>query len=153
MAIMDDPQHCLDFVRDGGWTWFVTLRYPRESDRSVEIDSARDCFRTWIDWLGQNFGSIAFVLAIEKRADDEHLLHVLLRDVPENMREPWRTQWRTITTAGAWDRKLDQGVEGLFRHFFYKGFKLVEMFNGVETQYCNERPEDDDFFAEQSWGI
>jgi len=144
----NDPQLCFDFVRDGGWTWCVTLRYP-----STESDSVKDCFLTWIDWVGQNYGNgncVSYALAIETLANGDRLLHVLLRDVPEESRKAWREQWDAVGGAGAWDRQLDDRIEGLFKFFYYQSHcRIVIGSNCNDSHYVHGKKEEDD--GEWTW--
>jgi len=118
-------EECFEWIRLGMWTWFVTLKYPREGSpkhKGPRASSADDAFAWWSNELLQNTKEwcVAYVRATENREDGDVLFHVLLRGVPSEQEESWRWRWFDISAGAAWGRTLNAGIERLFKYLFHK---------------------------------
>jgi hypothetical protein len=142
MDTHEDIERCFEFVRDGMWDSFLTLKYPREIGPKYtanRYEDSEDAFAVWIDELASVHGGsgISYVRVIEKRENGDVLFHVLLRDVPEGFwQRHWKWRWYELCAGSAWDRRLDVGIERLIKYFFSRVRCDVEYsINGFET-YC-----------------
>lgn len=127
-------EECFDWIRQGMWTWFVTLKYPREGSpkhTGPRAPSAEDAFRGWTYEMFLNLGRSSFdgyVRATEQRDNGDVFFHVLLRGVPRDWEKYCRRRWFELAAGAAWDRPLDAGIERLFKYFFYKVHCDIECF-------------------------
>jgi len=134
-----DVEECFDGIRQGLWTWFVTLKYPREGSpkhTGPRASSAEDAFAWWSNELLQNTKEwcVAYVRATEKRKDGDVLFHVLLRDLPGEQEKYWRWRWFDIAAGAAWDRSLNEGIERLFKYLFYKVHCDIEVYTAGDIK-------------------
>jgi hypothetical protein len=128
---------CLEFVRQGPWDWFVTLKHPREKSPKCWWDrygDAEEAFMQWIAEVEREHGG-QYVSIIEKRESGDTLFHVLLHGVPDDRLERhWRWRWFELSGGAAWDRRLDGGVDRLVGYFIRKLHCDVEYGSyGLET--------------------
>ena len=126
---MDDfrLEQTFDWVTRGGWTWFVTLKYPLEGSpkhTGWRASNAEDAFSSWICEMvdpHERDGFDSYMRVIEQRENGDTLFHVLLRTYPCNwFLKKWRWRWFQISGGSSWERPLDTKIVGLFRYFFYK---------------------------------
>jgi hypothetical protein len=122
----DEIDECLKFVRDGWWTWFVTLKYPRIGSpryTAHRYENPEEAFQVWLDEMTSEHGggeSLSYVRVIEPRENGDVLFHVLLRDVPEETQRHWRWRWYELTAGGAWNRRMNGPLDGLIRFFLLR---------------------------------
>ena len=136
-----DVDGCFEFVRDGMWDWFLTLKYPRTITpkyRWKRNENPEDAFAERIhELLSEHRFGISYVRVIERRDDGDILYHVLLRDIPEEFwQRHWRWRWYELTAGAAWDRRLDAGIERLIMYFFYRLHCDVEYSDGWIATLC-----------------
>jgi hypothetical protein len=127
MDSLDEVEMCFEFVRDGMWDWFLTLKHPREiapKYTAKRYENAEEAFMVWMDEMASEHGGgsgISYVRVIEKRDTGDILFHVLLRDVPEEFwQRQWKRRWYELSAGSAWDRRLDAGIERLIQYLFYR---------------------------------
>jgi hypothetical protein len=119
-------EECFEFVRDGMWRQFLTLKYPREVGPKYvwkRYDSPDDAFEVWMDEMTQEHGggeNISYVRVIERKDTGDVLLHILLPWISAKYCDRhWKWRWYELCGGAAWDRKLDDRIEGLIKYFFY----------------------------------
>lgn len=148
MGDRDEFERCMELIGTNRWTWFLTLKFPLEVSPKYKAnreENEEDAFRVWVDEAGNEHGrgSIQFVRVIEKRETGDILFHVLLDGIPEHMQRFWRYRWWELTSGAAWDRQLDNRIEGLIRYFFYKKNCSVEFDVGWAETFCKAATQDD----------
>jgi hypothetical protein len=136
-------EQCFEWVRSGWWTWFVTLKYPREASpkhKGPRRQSAEDAFADWISQMYDRTGKESFdgyVRVTERRDNGDILIHVLLRGIASKwFEEQWSWQWFDMSAGAAWERPLDDKIEGLFRYFFFRVHCDLECCIGGEVTVC-----------------
>jgi hypothetical protein len=137
----DSLERCFNFVRDGMWDWFLTLKYPQTITpkyKWVRYGHPDEAFKVWIDEMTCEHGlTIPYVRVIERRDDGDVLYHVLLRDIPEGFwQRHWRWRWYEFTAGAAWNRRLDAGIERLIKYFFYRLHWDVEYSDYGDATLC-----------------
>jgi hypothetical protein len=138
-------ERCTEIVREGCWSWFLTLKYPRVASPKYSATRCEDAEEAFMVWFGEandahgrgpGRSPIPYVRVVEKRVTGDVLLHVLLDGVPEKMQSHWRYRWWELTSGGAWDRILDSRTEGLIRYLFYRKKCDVEYSIRSFLTYC-----------------
>ena len=126
---MDDfrLEQAFDWVTRGTWTWFVTLKYPKEKSHKHQgsrASSAEVAFECWTTEMLMGNGTReldSYLCAIERRNNGDTLFHVLLfKGSNDQELSNWRWRWFEISGGSSWERRLDSKIVGLFRHFFFK---------------------------------
>ncbi len=135
-------EHMFDWATPYPWTWFVTLKYPKEKSpkhRNFRAVNAEDAFDCWISEMLNRDGTPklqAYFCAIERRDNGDTLFHVLLfRASNDQVLRDWLWCWFEISGGGSWERPLDNKIVGLFRYFFFRKHCDVECSTGRERTY------------------
>jgi hypothetical protein len=118
MCSSDELEWCLSQVRDGFWKWFVTLQCFQQTGAD-QASHSEIAFATWIHEIAAEHGRspcISYIRTIELSSRGETLSHVLLEDVPDRMKQFWKSRWRQLSGGAATDRPLHE-AEALFEHF------------------------------------
>lgn len=119
-------EQCFECIRQGAWTQFVTLKYPRDGSlkhKGPRAPSAEDAFAEWVYEMSTPNCRDSFdgyVRVTERRDNGDVLFHVLLQGgYSEGFEKHWRWRWFEKSAGAAWERRLDEKIEGLFRYFFF----------------------------------
>jgi hypothetical protein len=145
MRDSDEFEQNVWFVERGFWSWFVTLKFPLDVSPKYTATRYEDEEEAFKVWFGEaRFESypharcpVQFIRVIEKKETGDVLFHVLLRGIPEEMQRFWRFRWWELTSGGAWDRRLENKMDGLIRYFFYKKSYDVEFcIRWPDSTYC-----------------
>jgi hypothetical protein len=137
-----------EMVRNGMWTWFPTLKFPRVVDpeyTAQRYENPEEAFMVWMDEIQGEHGRgpdktlVQYVRVIEHRENGDVLFHVLLDGIPEKIQWHWKQRWADLTSGSAWNRRFDKNVEGLIKYLFYKVHCDIEYsIRGTET-LCRAR--------------
>ena len=123
----DEVETCFEYIRERGWTWFVTLKYPLVGSAKHKgpcAKNAEDAFSWWFSAMSSPNCRDSFdeyVRVTEHRENGDTLIHVLLRATAGGrLPKDWRWLWFDGSAGAAWERPVDDKIEGLFKYFFYK---------------------------------
>jgi hypothetical protein len=141
MRDRDEFESCMELVRAENWWWFITLKFQREVSpkyRANRYESPEDAFKVWLEEANDEFGMgrIQFVRVIEKGETGDILFHLLVKGIFENRLRFWQYRWWQLTSGAAWNRQLDDRIQGLIRFFFYKKKCDVEFSLGSTEAFC-----------------